>query len=138
GDDGGGFGGGEPIAARPVGPLQWAWKWVKRNKVVAGAMAAVLLALSAGTGVSIGFALEAQKQAEEARRKQKDADDAAAREEQEKRDAILARNEVQQKSDELKRMLAKALLGPITTKNHDNALTPHEVETFWQMAELRR
>src|SRR5262249_3729209 len=39
---------GEPIQARPVGRLERAVKWVKRNPVVAGAVAAVLLALVAG------------------------------------------------------------------------------------------
>src|SRR5579862_6491558 len=43
---------GEPILARPVGRVERAIKWVKRNPAVAGAMAAVLLALTAGTTVS--------------------------------------------------------------------------------------
>ena len=129
---------GEPISVRPAGPLERGYKWVKRNKVVSGALATVTLALLVGAGVSLGFGLEAQRQ-------KKEADDATVREQKEKQDAIDARNEVKGKNDELlrsreqiNRTLAKALLGPITANNRDKPLTPYEVETFWQLAELRR
>jgi WD40 repeat protein len=41
-----------PIQARPVGRIERAVKWVKRNPVVAGAAASVVLALLAGATVS--------------------------------------------------------------------------------------
>jgi tRNA A-37 threonylcarbamoyl transferase component Bud32 len=128
----------EPISARPAGALERAYKWAKRNKVVAGASATVALALAAGAGVSLGFGLEAQKQADLARKKEKDAEDAAAGEAKEKRDAVAARNELKAKNDELKRTLAKALLGPIAANSPLLSLTPYEVNAFWQIAELRR
>jgi WD40 repeat protein len=52
---------GEPIQARPVGRLERAVKWVKRNPVVFGAAVAVLLALVAGTTVSYLKYLEAEE-----------------------------------------------------------------------------
>jgi tRNA A-37 threonylcarbamoyl transferase component Bud32 len=120
----------EPISVRPTGALERGYKWVKRNKVVAGAIAAVSLALLGGAGVSLGFGLYANEKAEQATA-------AAGREEEEKNKAIAARNEVQQKSNELKRTLAEALLGPITAKNRDKRMTPYEVDALWRIAELR-
>ena len=43
---------GEPISVRPAGPAERAYKWSKRNPVVAGLLSAVVLALTAGTIVS--------------------------------------------------------------------------------------
>ncbi len=82
---------GEPILARPVGRVERAAKWVKRNPLVAALMALVLLSLLGGaSGILVKY-LEAKEQAgiasEQAgvaRRKAKEAEDALS-----ERDAAL-------------------------------------------------
>jgi tetratricopeptide (TPR) repeat protein len=61
---------GEPILARPAGPVERGWKWVRRNAVVSAAVAAVFLALATGGGVATWQAVRARTAArEEARAK---------------------------------------------------------------------
>jgi WD40 repeat protein len=67
---------GEAITARPAGRLEKGWRWVRRNPVVAGLVAAVTAALLAGTAVSLYFAFDAADQAKLAR---DNADDAEAK-----------------------------------------------------------
>ncbi len=57
---------GEPIHARPVGRREKLWRWCRRNPVVAGLLALVLLVLLGGIAVSTSFGLEARKRAGEA------------------------------------------------------------------------
>ena len=54
---------GEPIRSRPVGAFGRAWRWCRRNRAVAGLLAAVCLALVAGTSVSVYYAVEADSRA---------------------------------------------------------------------------
>jgi eukaryotic-like serine/threonine-protein kinase len=54
---------GEPIDARPVSQVARCWRWCKRNPLVAGLWAAVMLALIAGSIVSLCFAAVARHQA---------------------------------------------------------------------------
>jgi WD40 repeat protein len=54
---------GEAIRARPVGRLGRGWRWCRRNPAVAGLLAALLLALSAGTTISTLFAIRADDRA---------------------------------------------------------------------------
>jgi formylglycine-generating enzyme required for sulfatase activity/tRNA A-37 threonylcarbamoyl transferase component Bud32 len=70
---------GEPILARPVGRLERAAKWVKRNPVVAGAALAVLLALAGGATVSTLKYLDAQEQKGIAQGKEQEARAEAAK-----------------------------------------------------------
>lgn len=138
------YGRNEPITARPAGALERGYKWVKRNKVVAGAMAAVFLALLTGAGVSLGFGLEANKQANEARKQKKDAEDATEREkdeatraEREKQNALNAGNALKTAYIDLDRALARALLAPVGLGRRDDALTPLEADAFWELATRR-
>jgi tetratricopeptide (TPR) repeat protein len=57
---------GEPIVARPVGRVERAWRWGKRNRVVAGLIAAVAVSLAAGTVVSTAFAFKASQREKDA------------------------------------------------------------------------
>jgi formylglycine-generating enzyme required for sulfatase activity len=65
---------GRPITARPVGLVERAVKWVKRNPVVTGAALAVVLALSLGTAASYLKYLDAQQQKGIAEERRQDAD----------------------------------------------------------------
>ncbi len=58
---------GDPIRARPVGRMERVLKWVRHNPVVAALGAACVLALAAGAAVSALFAVEARKEAKNAR-----------------------------------------------------------------------
>jgi hypothetical protein len=89
----------EPIRARPVGAVERATKWVRRNPVVAALAAAVVLVLLAGVVTAWALTLHAWDQADK---------------------AIQARNDERQRSeelrasrDELEGALARGLLAPL-------------------------
>jgi WD40 repeat protein len=46
-----------PILARRAGPVEHAWKWAKRNRVVAGAATVILVTLLSAATVSTGYYL---------------------------------------------------------------------------------
>jgi formylglycine-generating enzyme required for sulfatase activity len=73
---------GVPILGRPVGRIERAVKWVKRNPVVAGAAVAVLLALAGGTTVSTLKYLDAEQQKGIAQGKEQEAKAEAAKAQQ--------------------------------------------------------
>ena len=115
---------GEPVVARPLGVGERLVKWARRLPVVASLTAAVMLALTLGAGVASYFAIERNN---EAVRANDNFDEAKAKAAEASSNARLVR-----------RTLAKALVGPIASTKGGGPLSPSEVDTFWQVAELRR
>jgi WD40 repeat protein len=61
---------GEPIRARPVGPVERLWRWGRRNPALAGVSGLAAAAIMAAFALAIGFALTEYRAAEELRREQ--------------------------------------------------------------------
>ncbi|MBM3983114.1 MAG: serine/threonine protein kinase [Planctomycetes bacterium] len=99
---------GRPIAARPVGRVERAVKWVRRNPVVTGMAAAVALALTVGTTVSYLKYRDAEQQKGIAEDKRKDADEQKGIAEARRKDADEQRRIAQSKEWEAKNEAAKA------------------------------
>jgi WD40 repeat protein len=60
---------GQPIIARPVGPMSRAWRWCKRKPALAGASAVAVAALAMVVTVSVLFGLSQARNAEDNKRK---------------------------------------------------------------------
>lgn len=69
----------EPILAHPAGSSERAWRWCRRNPLLAGTAAAAVLALVTGTAVSVHFAVRADEKARQAEASAAIADDPADR-----------------------------------------------------------
>jgi tRNA A-37 threonylcarbamoyl transferase component Bud32 len=103
---------GEPILARPVGPLGHFTRWCRRNPVVAGLAAAVAASLLAGTVISTYFAIAANDRANAERAERLRAEAA---------------------EDDLERETALSLIGPLDP-NGAETLSQPEAEALWRLA----
>ena len=65
---------GEPIVARPISRTERAWRWCKRNPIVATLSAAVIVSVLAGTAISTLLAIEARHRAIGEARQRKEAE----------------------------------------------------------------
>jgi serine/threonine-protein kinase len=106
---------GRPIVARPVGRLERAAKWVRRNPALAGMAAAVALALLAGTAVSTGFGIAERWQADRAKKNEADAVAKGL--------ALATANEDLKRSrDNLETTLARSLLRPLALQGDNQPM----------------
>jgi serine/threonine protein kinase/tetratricopeptide (TPR) repeat protein len=109
-DDLGRYHAGEPIRARPVGPLERAWKWARRRPAVAGLLAALVLVVAGSLAGLTGLYLDANRQ----RRR---ADEHAAEAEQRRQEAQAARDNAEEKF-----RLARGVVDDLLTRFGDEKL----------------
>jgi WD40 repeat protein/serine/threonine protein kinase len=68
------FQAGEPVQARPVGALERAWRWCRRNPLVASLLTAVVVVLLGGITISTAFGVLASKEADRATKNAREAE----------------------------------------------------------------
>jgi hypothetical protein len=119
---------GEPIQARPVGRLERAVKWVKRNPALASMTATVALILLTATAISAGFGIDARRQATDA---------IAARNDLATTNKTLAQtvDDLEHARDGLETTLARSLLRPLGLQFEE--YTEPEVEALWELSQNR-
>jgi len=88
---------GKSISVRPIGQMRSTIKWVKRNKAVSVAIAAMVL----GTVVSLGFGFQARSEANRADANASRAEENASRADDEKNTAITQKNRADETSNQL-------------------------------------
>ncbi len=126
---------GEPITARPVGRLERAVKWTRRNPALAALGAALLL----GAVVSSFFAVAASRQAELAAVNEQRASINEQRALHKEAEAVAANQGLEAKTDELEGTLARSLLRPLglqpwRTDRHSRPLLGPELDALVELA----
>jgi tRNA A-37 threonylcarbamoyl transferase component Bud32 len=123
---------GEAILARPVGRVERAARWVKRNPVVAGLTAAVALSLLAGIAASTYFGVDASEKAGELRKKNDELTTAYKYQTTAYRDLEAAYTALGKAQDNLEGALARTWLSPLAEA--PGPLTDAELAAFIGLA----
>ena len=92
---------GQPILARPVGPMERLGRWCWQNPTVAGLTAAVALLLVTATAVAVGFALFQRQANRDLSRANRDLADQKEKAEQNQREAEASDAQAQELLNEL-------------------------------------
>jgi hypothetical protein len=98
----------EPVRARPVGRLERAGRWCKRNPLVAGLLAAVVALLLGGTILSTALAVLAGQRAENERLARQDADRLRHLAEEKESQVRRERDEARRQTERAERILRLA------------------------------
>jgi WD40 repeat protein/tetratricopeptide (TPR) repeat protein len=113
---------GEPIHARPVGKVERAVKWTRRNPLLAAMAAAVVLVMVAGTVVSTLFGMDARHKAVLATKNEADAIEARNKlvtaldgETEQRRQAVVERQRAVDALEVNERVLSGILVGQANT-----------------------
>jgi hypothetical protein len=124
---------GQAVAARPVGPLERAGKWVRRNQWVASLSAAVVCALVAGTVASLLFALDARRQKELATKRATELEETTRSANKNEKAALEAKEEAE-------RVTVASLLTPIfgNARTITDPLGFAEITALRQLQEARK
>jgi hypothetical protein len=132
------FQAGEPITARPVGRVERAWRWCRRNALVATLLAAMLLVFAIGAAAASVLALLADRRATEALEAKAAAVQAADEARREQAKAEAARNEVQQVNDQLVTNTAQRVIEVLRAHGTVTGASPYlldpEVDALWELA----
>jgi WD40 repeat protein len=98
---------GEPIAARPVGRVERTWKWVRRNPVVAGLTAALLLFIGSSAAALLLQYQQVRASRDDLSRTNDDLSEAVGKE----REATARAGELLRESDTLRTLAEGRLYG---------------------------
>jgi WD40 repeat protein/serine/threonine protein kinase len=101
---------GKPITARPVGLAERGWRWCRRNPWVAAWIAAFVISLLVGSGMSLSFALEANTRAEEAMQSAKEKASETRKVEEKAANERKAKAELQKTAEDLQKTLNRLKL----------------------------